>query len=182
MTFPVFCWRGWGRQTRKPFPAPGLLTSSLLCFFQQACALFTPLSLLPSFSLASHSLPLVLASLSSSSWFSSPWSWGMVTQQVKALAALTEDPSSVPTSQMPVIPVPMDPSPSSGFHGYQAGSWYTSKRVSTREDVLNKNKYTSKEKFLLKSSFIMCGSLAWSVLRVYVLHATKLQVSWVGPP
>jgi hypothetical protein len=54
---------------------------------------------------------------------------GKTAQQLRALSALPQDLSLIPSThialQPAVIPGPDDPVPSSGIHGHQAHRWFT---------------------------------------------------------
>ena len=53
-----------------------------------------------------------------------PWEAGEMAQQLRALAALIEDPGSIPSTHRAAL-VPGNPMPSSDSRGHQAHMWFT---------------------------------------------------------
>lgn len=165
MDFPVFFGGVGADELENHFQLRGLLLSPLLCFFQRPVLSCFPRSRVS----ASLTLTYLLPPPDHSTTVKSPpQSFSMSLRDCSAGEQNTCCTCGGPkfssqhphgNSEMPVIPNPMDPSPSSSFHGYWACTRYT--RIP--EDTRDKNEYTSEERFLLKSSFIVCGSLALSV-------------------
>lgn len=122
--FSCVLWRGWGRWTRETIfssRTPQLL--ALLFPRRDGARLIpcSPVSLLLHISTC-PSLPLMITSPPCTIWFSSPKFLHALQEQLSTCCTWRgpEFSSQQPhgSSQPSVIPAPMDPVFSSGFHGY----------------------------------------------------------------